>query len=366
MNDEEEISSLPALVEVRRGVIVESRHAGAIVAIEPAGNLLAQLGDANLIVSTRSTIKAIQAIPLITSGAAERFKFTEGELAIVCASHSGQSFHTETVAALLARLGLNESDLRCGAHAPYNEEAAKQLEREGKAFTQLHNNCSGKHTGMLATCVQYGWPIDSYLSTDHPLQREIISLLRQLGELPEELPTAIDGCSAPTFGVSLKSLATAFARLASFTSSTDQSPETGSGSRFQAAVFDESVVKAAGRLARAMIAYPEMVGGTNRLDSDLMRVARESLFCKIGAEATYCIGVLPCTKFPKGLGLAIKVQDGGSRALGTVVIETLAQLGLLDEAQQSELRAYHRPIVKNHRDLTVGEIIPIFSLESGV
>jgi L-asparaginase II len=366
MNDATQSAQFLPLVEVKRGAIIESRHAGAIVAVEPDGKILTQLGDVNLLVSTRSTIKAIQAIPFLTSGAADRFNITERELAMVCASHSGEEFHTQTVASMLERIGLKESDLRCGAHPPYNEEAARKLLLEGRPFTQLHNNCSGKHTGMLATCVHKGWSIEDYTANEHPLQEGIRSALIHLTDESHNLPIAIDGCSAPTFGVRLRALALAFARLASFTSSNSQSLETGSESQFQAAVVDAEIVNATPRIVKAMIAFPEMVGGTGRLDTDLMRIARGSLFCKIGAEATYVIGVLPCDRFPKGLGIAIKIQDGGTRALGTVVIEALAQLGVLDESQLAELITHHKPIVKNHRGLPVGKIVPVFKIESGV
>jgi L-asparaginase II len=362
MNEAEHTSNLPVLVEVMRGTIVESKHCGAIVALKPDGQIVAQLGDANLVTSTRSTIKAIQAIPFVASGAADRFSITERELAVACASHGGEPMHTETVAAMLERIGLTESHLRCGAHLPYNEDATRKLQSEGKPFTQLHNNCSGKHTGMLATCLHNDWSIENYLANEHPLQQKIISVFRQLGDLPEELPTAIDGCSAPTFGVSLRSLALAFARLARFTMVHPTNHETDSHSQFQPSVFDSSIVKAIQGIVKAMITHPEMVGGTGRLDTNLMQTARGSLFCKIGAEATYVIGVLPCDKFPEGLGIALKIQDGATRALATVVIETLAQLGVLDEEQQAELASYHKPVLNNYRGLRIGEIIPAFNL----
>jgi L-asparaginase II len=361
MNRAEQTENLPVLVEVTRGAIIESRHSGAIVAVDPYGKIIARLGDENLITSTRSTIKAIQAIPLVASGAADHFHISEAELAVACASHGGEAMHTETVAAMLGRIGLTESHLRCGAHLPYNEEAARRLQSTGEPFTQLHNNCSGKHTGMLATCLYHRWPIEDYLAREHPLQQEIIARFRQLGDLPDELPIAIDGCSAPTFGVPLKSLALAFARLARLSQLTSENPETGCGSQFHAAL-DATVVKAIRRIVKAMIARPEMVGGSGRLDTSLMRAARGSLVCKIGAEATYVIGVLPCDKYPEGLGIALKIQDGAARALATVVIETLAQLGVLDEAQLAELATYHRPVLNNYRGLHIGEIMPVFHL----
>lgn len=340
MNDQ-----LPTLVEVRRGAIVESRHRGAIVVVEPDGQVIARLGDDGLITSTRSTIKPIQAIPFITSGAADHFSVDDRELAAVCGSHDGEPIHTETVAGMLARAGLDESALRCGAHAPYNNETARKLEAAGEPFTQLHNNCSGKHTGMLMTAVLRGLPLDDYVSTEHPIQREILSTFAQFADLAEPLPTAIDGCSAPTFAVPLRSLAIAFARLVN---PSDQ------GSSFAGAAH---------RIVAAMISHPEMVGGTKgRFDTDLLRAGRGKLICKIGAEASYAVGVPPCDRFPRGAGIAFKIEDGSYRGLGPAVVETLAQLGVLNEEEVAHLAVYHRPVVENRRGADVGEVVAVFKL----
>lgn len=342
---------LPVLVEVRRGEIVEAHHRGAIVVAEPDGRILAQLGDPEIITSTRSTIKPIQAIPLITSGAADHFQFLSREIAVACASHDGEPIHTETVTQMLESMGLDESALRCGAHAPYSDEAARALEQNGHSFTQIHNNCSGKHTGMLATALHRGVSLEDYTSPGHPVQRDIIAAFARLGDLSEPLPTAVDGCGAPTFGVPLRSLAVAFARLVN--------PWNGS----QPVPLGSDFAEAAKRIVAAMTAHPEMVGGTkNRLDTDLMRAARGALVCKVGAEAVYSIGVLPCSQFPRGVGISIKVEDGSYRGLGPAVIETLAQLGVLDESQQAQLAAYHRPVIKNRRDVAAGEVRPAFDL----
>lgn len=370
MNNSE--PSNPVLVEVRRGFIVEAIHRGAIVALEPDGKIIAELGDIDMMTSTRSAIKPFQAIPFITSGAADRFSITQRELAVVCASHNGEAFHTETVAALLARIGLDESALRCGAHPPYHDDTAKQLERQGAAFTQLHNNCSGKHTGMLATCVHLNLQTENYTAKDHPVQQQIFSLFTRLAGLDENIATAIDGCSAPTFGVPLCSLALTFARLVEAAADHNRVAETGSPSPFQVEHLDPQFAEAARRvmhaiaarrIVAAMTSYPEMVAGSARLDTDLMRAARGALICKVGAEAVFCVGVLPCAKYPRGLGIAIKIDDGASRALNPAVIETLAKLGVLDEAQQAELINYHKPVVKNHRGLQVGEIRAVFELK---
>ena len=338
---------LPILVEVRRGAIIESRHRGALAITEPDGHLVGSLGDANLITSTRSTIKPIQAIPFITSGAADHFSVDERELAVVCASHEGEPIHTETVAGMLVRAGLDESALRCGIQPPYNVETMKKLEAAGEPFSQLHNNCSGKHTGMLMTAVVRGLGLDDYVSPDHSVQREIVSTFARFTGLDENLPTGIDGCSAPTFGVPLQSLAVAFARLVNPTD------------------LDSTTAAATHRIVAAMINHPEMVGGTTgRFDTELLRAGRGKLVCKIGAEASYCVGILPSDRFPRGAGIAFKMEDGSYRGLGPAVVETLSQLGVLDDAELAQLASYHRPIVDNRRGTKVGEVRAVFKLES--
>ena len=344
-------NELPVLVEVRRGPIVESWHRGAIIALEPDGHVIARIGYDGLTTSTRSTIKPIQAIPIITSGAADHYRLTPRELAAACASHEGEPIHTETVTGMLARVGLDETALRCGAHAPYNAETARQLEEDGLPFTQLHNNCSGKHAGMLMTAVHRKLTIDDYYLPEHPVQREIISALSQLSDLDENLPTAIDGCSAPTFGVPLRSLAIAFARFAS-----------ACGAAKSDSQIDSDFAEAAKRIVPAMIEHPEIIGGTKRFDTDLLRAARGKLICKVGAEAVYSIGVLPSEQFPRGLGIAIKMEDGSYRGLSPTIVETLVQLGILSDSEAAALSLYHRPIVENRRGLKVGEVRAIFDL----
>lgn len=339
---------MPVLVEVTRGAIVESRHRGVIVALEPDGREIIRTGDIHLVTSTRSTIKPIQAIPVITSGAADHFNFTPREIAVICASHGGESIHTEAVTDLLRRLGLDESALSCGAHAPSHEPTARKLESEGALFSQIHNNCSGKHTGMLATAVHCRLSISGYTSPEHSIQRGIISVFTRMAGLGDDLPAAIDGCSAPTFGVPLSSLALAFARLVNPWSFAEAGSDIG---------------EAAKRIVAAMQSHPEMVGGTGRFDTDLLRVARGKLVCKVGAEAVYTVGVLPSAQYPRGLGLAFKMEDGSYRGLGPVVIETLSQLGVLNSAEQQELVSYHRPTIENRCQLKVGEVRAAFDLD---
>ncbi|MCB9753184.1 MAG: asparaginase [Myxococcales bacterium] len=336
------------LVEVLRGTIVEARHRGVIVVKTPDGETLTSLGDGALLSSTRSTIKAIQALPCVLSGAVDHFALSPRELALVCASHTAEPRHTEGVSALLARAGLREDDLRCGPHAPIDVEAARALVREGQEPRPVHNNCSGKHTGMLLTCRRRGWPIDDYIALTHPLQREIRGLLARLVGLPG--PEAItrlgvDGCSAPTFGVAIDGLARAAATLAN--------PD---------ALADAPLAAAIRRITAAMAAHPEMVGGTCRLDTAVMRAAEGALVCKIGAESVYSIAVFPCARYPAGLGVALKIADGGARALRVVVIETLRQLGVLDAPALARLRRFDGVRERNCRGLEIGVNRPVFTL----
>jgi len=342
---------MPILVEVRRGEIVESRHRGALVVSEPDGNILARAGDPDYITSTRSTIKPFQAIPLVTSGAADRFDITSRELAIACASHNGEPLHTETAARILERAGLSESALLCGAHRPYSEEAAKKIEFEGGSFTQLHNNCSGKHAGMLLTAVHRELSTAGYVSIEHPVQTAIVSAFARLAGLGEDLPTGIDGCSAPTFGVPLRALALAFARLASAGAA--------------GGALDADTAEAAKRIIEAMISNPEMIGGDGEFDTEIMREARGKLIAKVGAEAVHCVGVLPCERYPSGLGIAIKIEDGSKRAIPPAVVETLAQLRVLDESELERLHMFHHLLTRSYRDIPVGDVRAVFKLEIG-
>ena len=338
--------SSPVLAEVWRGSIVESRHRGAIIAVDPDGRTVARLGDDHLITSTRSTIKPIQAIPVVTSGAADHFNLTPKELALICGSHNGEQIHTETVTEILRRVGLDEGSLMCGAHPPYSEQEVRDLALKGLRPTQLHNNCSGKHAGMLATAVHLGLPTRDYVSVDHPVQQSIINVLARLTDLDYPFLSGIDGCSAPTFGVPLKSLAVAFARLAAAGTTR---------------TLDKQISLAASRIVAAMIEYPEMVGGTTgRFDTELLRAANGKLICKVGAEAVYSIGVLPCGRYPKGLGISLKIEDGAYRGMTPAVIETLHQLGVLEDTELEQLSSYHQPLVENRRGIKVGEVRAAF------
>ncbi|MGH9751351.1 MAG: asparaginase [Blastocatellia bacterium] len=338
----------PALVEITRGSMIESRHRGFIAVVDAAGVIVASLGDIGTRACFRSAAKPFQTIPIITSGASMRYGFTPRELAVIAGSHSGESAHLETVLSILNKIALDESALKCGAHMPFDEGAAKRLRAENRAPRALHNNCSGKHAGMLAFAKHIGEPVENYLDPDHPIQRRIRSTLARFADTAVgEIDIAVDGCSAPVFGLNVEAMARSYARLA------------GAG-RVE---IEPELVDAADAVVGAMIEYPEMVGGTrDRLDTDLMLVAKGEIISKVGAEGVQLLGVKPNERYPKGLGIAIKIEDGDiRRARDPVVIETLRQLGLLDDDQLAALACYARSTVFNHRKIEVGEVRTCFT-----
>jgi L-asparaginase II len=339
------------LVEVRRGGITESRHRGHVIAVEPDGNVVAYLGAPQITVTfLRSSAKPFQALPLVVSGAADRFGFTDREVALACASHNGEPIHTELAASMLEKIGLGPEALKCGVHEPYGAEAARELRERGEAPNVLHNNCSGTHAGMLAVAVHLGAPIETYNRPEHPVQIAIGKAISQFTGVPvEDLAVAVDGCAVPVFGMTVKAMALAYARLVS-----------------PLAEFDEATRRACERIVRVMSAYPEVIGGTSdRLDTEIMRAAPGRLVSKVGADGVYTAGVNPCEEWPRGLGLALKIEDGDDRqARPPVVVESLRQLGVLkDESLEAVAKYAFFPVLNRPGDV-VGEIRAEFELNT--
>lgn len=337
------------LVEVKRGSITESRHRGHIVVVDAEGNIVASLGAPEYVTYLRSSAKPFQAIPLLTTGAAERFGFTDREVALACGSHNGESIHTELALSMLKKIGLGPEALHCGAHEPFSAEAAAELRARGEEPTALHNNCSGKHAGMLAVALHLGAPIDNYESPANPIQKAIVEVVSQFASVPvTDLAVAVDGCAAPVFGMTLKAMGLAYARLVS-------PPKS----------FDKKTHAACARIVRVMSAYPELIGGTSeRLDTELMRAAPRRLVSKVGAEGVYTAGVRPSEEWPNGFGFALKIEDGDDkRARAPVVIESLRQLGVLRDESLEAVAKYAFFPVKNRRDEVTGEISASFDLK---
>ena len=341
--------SAEQLVEVRRGSITESWHRGHVIAIEPDGNVVAHLGAPQTTVTfLRSSAKPFQALPLLTSGAADRFDFTDREIAIACASHNGEPIHTALVTSMLEKIGLGPEALRCGVHEPYGAEAARVLRERGEAPNVLHNNCSGKHAGMLALALHLGAPIETYNRAENPVQLAVGKAVAQFTGVPvEDMAVAVDGCAVPVFGMTIKTMALAYARLVSPPLS-----------------FDNATRRACERIVHVMSSYPELIGGTSdRLDTEIMRAAPGRLISKVGAEGVYTAGIKPCEEWPRGLGVALKIEDGDDRrARPTVVVESLRQLGVLkDESLEAVARYAFFPVLNRPGDV-VGEIVAKFEL----
>jgi L-asparaginase II len=337
------------LVEVKRGAITESRHRGHIAVVDPDGNVVASAGSPENVTFLRSSAKPFQALPLLTSGAADRFGFTDQEVALACASHNGEPIHTELATSMLRKMGLGPEALKCGTHEPYSAEAAASLHSRGEAPNVLHNNCSGKHAGMLAVALHLGATTENYDSAENPVQKAIADAMSQFsGVAVTDMAVGIDGCGVPVFGITVKAMAVAYARLVS-----------------PPANFDKPTRDACERIVRVMSEYPELIGGTtDRLDTEIMRAASGRLVSKVGAEGVYTAGIKPCEEWPKGLGLALKIEDGDDkRARPTVVIESLRQLGVLQDQSLEPMAKYAFFPVLNRRGDTVGEIRASFSLK---
>jgi L-asparaginase II len=321
------------LAAVTRGDAVDSVHLGSIAVVDRHGRLLHAAGDPGILTMTRSALKPFQAMPFVAGGGLEHFRFSTAETAMLCASHSGEPRHVAAVASMLAKAGNTADDLQCGAHLPGFYEQRGEMPPP-PPYSPLANNCSGKHSGMLAYCMQCGLPKESYLDARHPLQQAIRRAVAHFTSTPEsDLVAGIDGCSAPNYAVPLDRLALAFARLAA---------------RNDDALFG----RAPQVLADAMTAHPEMVSGEGRSDLALMRAGRGDWVAKIGAEGVQGIGLRGA-----GVGIAIKIADGNKRVLRPVIAAVLEQLRLLDANGRAELPDWFEPIIRNHRGIATGRIV---------
>jgi len=330
----------PVLVEVTRAQLTESRHRGAVAVVDADGVTVLGLGDVDAPVFPRSAIKALQALPLLESGAADRFGFGAEELALACGSHSGEPAHLAGVGRMLARAGLAESALLCGVHWPFNQEVARAMAREGGKPSALHNNCSGKHAGFLCAACALGADSATYITPDHPVQRTVKAVLEDLsGAAIADDRRATDGCSVPTWAMPLKGLARAFARFG-----------TGQG-------LTPVRAAAARRLRAACAEKPWFVAGTDRFCTAVMGHFGARAFVKTGAEGVFC-AALP----ERGLGLAVKCDDGGTRAAEVVLAAMLGRLLDLAEADRAFLEPLARPAIRNWHGIEVGGLRPAAAL----
>lgn len=333
------------LAKVIRGETVESIHRGNLIILNGEGETVAQFGNSEEVTFYRSAAKPFQALPFILSGAAERFGFTESEIALACASHSGEKMHSYLAEEMLDKAGLSETDLRCGSHLPFHEETAQKLIKSGEKPNQLHNNCSGKHSAMLAFAKHIGADTQTYLSNENLIQQAILLTISEFTEVPQsEIKVAVDGCSAPNFAVPLSKMALSFAKLI-------DPPES----------FVGELKIACGKIVSAYLNHPELIGGTERLDTLIMQAASGKMICKVGAEGVWLAGILPNERWEKGLSIALKIEDGDDyRARPVVAVELLRRLGILEKGDLAE----HSPMsVKSRRDIKVGKVVADFELE---
>jgi len=330
------------LAKVIRGDTVESAHRGHLIVIDGSGETVASIGDPKAVTFFRSAAKPFQAIPCITSGAADAFNFSEEEIALACASHSGESRHVRIAGLMLERIGLNEAHLHCGSHLPFYDKEAERMLRVGEYATQLHNNCSGKHAAMLAFAKHIDADLTTYELLENPVQQKILDAVSQFTETPvNKIPIAIDGCCAPNFALPLQAMATAFMNLIR--------PER----------FDRKTQEAAARIVSAMVNHPELIGGSERLDTMLMQAAEGKIISKVGADGVWLCGVLPSEKHPTGLAVALKIEDGDDkRARPVVAAEVLRQLGILSADDLTDVSPMP---IKNRKGEAVGRVSPAFS-----
>jgi L-asparaginase II len=335
-DSEGEILPSPEGVRCTRGEVVESLHLVNAVVVTEEGREVAGHGDPDWITIYRSAAKPFQAIPLVEDGVVDRFGITGSELAITAASHNGERRHVETVNAILEKVGFSSGSLKLGPLPPLRAEAAEEVFRSGESVTPVHNNCSGQHAAMLGLAKVRGWDPDTYLDPSHPLQERMIGVMERYTGVPrDQMATMPDGCGMVAFGVPLRAMARSFARLGVW-SRTDEGPA---------------------RVLGAMADHPFMVGGTGRFCTALIQATGGRMIGKLGAEGVYGIA-LP----EEGLGIAVKVRDGGMRAGDAAAVRVLDQLGLLAEEEGEMLEAFRRSPIRNTLGEVVGQITANFRL----
>ena len=316
-------------VEVLRGDVVESIHKVHVAVVHAEQGLTASAGNPAHLSFVRSAIKMFQVLPFVEAGGVDHFGLTGEELALCVASHGGEPFHVAAARSILAKVKINEAALACGPHLPLHEPTAHAMIAAGEQPQKIHNNCSGKHAGMLACCMCQQWVTNGYHKPNHPLQQRVRSTIeRWMRVHADAVSQAVDGCGLPTFALALDAVAEGCARFAAAAAAGDAAPK---------------------RIVDAMVHHPEFVAGSHRLDTDLMRVAKGRVFAKVGAEGFYCAGV-PSMK----LGIALKVEDGNKRGAEPALLAVLRRVGAITAPDLDHLADYIRPNILNTRQDIVG------------
>ncbi len=326
----------PIMVDVTRGGVIESKHRGAIAIVDNKGNVKAAWGDIKRNIFPRSSNKALQALAMVESGAVDKFGFSDAEIAFACSSHGGEDIHILAAKSMLDKLNLSIESLECGIHWPFNENSQRQLAADNKQPCQLHNNCSGKHSAMLAASLMMDIEIKGYSGRTHPLQQRILGIIEDICAFDmSNAAVGIDGCSIPTFALPLENLAYGFARFIA--------PDDLSDKR----------AKACKIITKAVFAHPEMVAGSNRYCSDMMHIMGSRVFLKTGAEGVYTAG-LP----EYGLGIAIKADDGSTRAAEMMMTAALNYIGIFTPMDMKKIANFIDIPLKNHAGTIIGNIQP--------
>jgi len=347
------------LLEVIRGTLVESAHHGAIAVVNSNANLLHAHGDPHTVAFLRSSAKPFQALPFVEAGGVEHFDLTTAELALACASHETSDLHLQTVQGMQTKIGIREDRLQCGPHFPGDADKFKQVIREGIAPTPNFNNCSGKHTAMLAFAKMRGLPLETYLDFDHPIQQNILKIISEMCDMEmKDIALGIDGCSAPNFAMPLFNAALGMARLCD--------PRELSQAR----------AVACKKITDAMTSHPEMVSNFGEFDCELMKIGEGKIVTKRGAEGFQIVGIMPGVIGERGVGIAFKVTDGdasrlsdslqwSSRVRPAVTLEILKQLGALNEAQLGALAKFGpEKELKNYAGIVTGRSKTVFELKT--
>ncbi|MCJ7789664.1 MAG: asparaginase [Candidatus Atribacteria bacterium] len=329
------------LIKIYRGNLIENIYRGDIAIVDKKGKSIFSVGDNKKITYWRSAAKPIQVMPVIYSGAADKYKLTAKEIAIMASSHNGEEKHIELIYKILDKIGLDEKALLCGAHPPFHKPTAKYLYKNKIKISPIYNPCSGKHVAQLTLCQYYGWRINDYYKLEHPVQQMILDVVVKMTEYPKEkIYLGIDGCGVPVFGLPIKNMSFAYTRIVNWE-----------------LLFSE-YQQAAKRIFLSMIKYPDIVGGTDRFDTDLMRVSEGKLLAKSGADGVFCIGV----RNENGMGITIKMESGNMKFLPLVVVQILYQLKILPKEKLNQLKKYCPLWMKNYRNGKVGKFISDFEL----
>jgi len=332
------------LLKMYRGNLVENIYRGDISIVDRKGEVIFSVGDNKKITYWRSAAKPIQVMLVIYSGAADKYKLTAKEVAVMTSSHSGEEEHIKLIYSILGKIGLDEKALLCGVYPPVHKSTAKYLHKNKIKINPIYNPCSGKHAAQLTLCQYYGWSVNDYYKLEHPVQQMILKVVSKITEYPKEkIYLGIDCCGVPVFGLPIKNMSYAYARMVNWKN-----------------LFPE-YQQAAKRIVMSMIRNPKIVGGTGRFDTDLMQISEGKLLVKSGADGVFCIGVHNNNN-NKGIGITIKMESGNMKFLPMVAIQILSQLKILSKEKLIQLEKHCPSWVKNYRNEKVGTFISDFKL----